>query len=504
MGSVMTEDEEDLEDYSKCGYHPVHIGDTFSDGHYLIMRKLGWGHFSTIWLAKDHKMNWLIALKVVKLVPHYTKTALDKIKLLQRPVLGKNLLGLIKCYQHRGIPPHIIKQIAKQVLLGLDYMHWECGIIHTDLKPENVLICINNVKSIIEAELWTNPAAMPTKLVGVPPSQGHDGAQTPRCKGIFNTGLQLLPSPSSSLGSSPMFDKWAFGMSKIDKPIGSNSKGFKSSASSEVAGSKVSSLAMSKDGEKATESIGHGILQLSTQGGTTSSSSSSKPFSSKTTTVTPQQKGPSLLLQQVLLAAATASQKQPSPTPELAPLQQLSLGAAEVFLPQSPMSTDSPLAREQDAGSKPDQPAGGSGHQPALEAGDLLTLPLPLPYNPTSLEQITVKIADLGNACWMDHHFTNSIQTRQYWCPKVILGTKWGPSTDVWSASCMFFKLLMGNYLFDPAAGTKYNKDNNHVAQIIELLGNFPKSLTFASKYSTDIFNHREELQHIHKLQFWL
>ncbi|KAN0060993.1 serine/threonine protein kinase, CMGC [Thecaphora frezii] len=59
-----------------------------------------------------------------------------------------------------------------------------------------------------------------------------------------------------------------------------------------------------------------------------------------------------------------------------------------------------------------------------------------------------------------------------------------GPSINVWSTSCMFFKLLMGNYHFDLAAGTKYNKDNNHVTQIIELLGNFPKSLTFAGKYS--------------------
>ena len=53
--SVMTEDEEDWEDYVKGGYHPVHIGDTFSDGRYTVVRKLGWGHFSTVWLAKDAK-----------------------------------------------------------------------------------------------------------------------------------------------------------------------------------------------------------------------------------------------------------------------------------------------------------------------------------------------------------------------------------------------------------------------------------------------------------------
>ncbi len=51
----MTEDEEDWEDYVKGGYHPVKIGDAFSDGRYVVVRKLGWGHFSTVWLAKDHK-----------------------------------------------------------------------------------------------------------------------------------------------------------------------------------------------------------------------------------------------------------------------------------------------------------------------------------------------------------------------------------------------------------------------------------------------------------------
>ena len=53
--SIMTEDEEDWEDYVKGGYHPVKIGDEFSDGRYTVVRKLGWGHFSTVWLARDNK-----------------------------------------------------------------------------------------------------------------------------------------------------------------------------------------------------------------------------------------------------------------------------------------------------------------------------------------------------------------------------------------------------------------------------------------------------------------
>lgn len=54
-----------------------------------------------------------------------------------------------------------------------------------------------------------------------------------------------------------------------------------------------------------------------------------------------------------------------------------------------------------------------------------------------AFEVISVKIADLGNACWVNHHFTNDIQTRQYRSPEVILGAKWGASTDVWSMAAM-------------------------------------------------------------------
>lgn len=54
-----------------------------------------------------------------------------------------------------------------------------------------------------------------------------------------------------------------------------------------------------------------------------------------------------------------------------------------------------------------------------------------------NIDIISVKIADLGNACWVNHHFTNDIQTRQYRSPEVILGAKWGASTDVWSMAAM-------------------------------------------------------------------
>jgi serine/threonine-protein kinase SRPK3 len=54
-----------------------------------------------------------------------------------------------------------------------------------------------------------------------------------------------------------------------------------------------------------------------------------------------------------------------------------------------------------------------------------------------AFSDIVVKIADLGNACWMDGEYTHIIQTRQYRSPEVIVGAKWTHKADMWSASCM-------------------------------------------------------------------
>jgi serine/threonine-protein kinase SRPK3 len=336
-----TAEEEDSEDYCKGGYHPVTIGEKFKDGRYLVVRKLGWGHFSTVWLSRDTETGKHVALKVVRSAAHYTETAIDEIKLLNKivqanpnhpgrkhvvslldsfehkgphgthvcmvfEVLGENLLGLIKKWNHRGIPTQLVKQITKQVLLGLDYLHRECGIIHTDLKPENVLIEIGDVEQIVRRVIKSNE----------PNADKENNRNGRRRRRTLITGSQPLPSPlNHSFNHTGMF------------PAPSP----------------------------------HGSLGQVLQEGKTSGDDKQK-----------QRDKADLLTREV-----------------------------------SGISLDK------------------SGSSSPSKVDDL------------GIDIISVKIADLGNACWVNHHFTNDIQTRQYRSPEVILGAKWGASTDVWSMAAM-------------------------------------------------------------------
>lgn len=425
-------DEEDLEDYCKGGYHPVQVGEQFKNGRYTVVQKLGWGHFSTVWLSRDNETGKHVALKVVRSASHYTETALDEIKLLKKivdanpdhpgrmhvvslldsfehrgpnglhvcmvfEVLGENLLGLIKRWNHRGIPMPLVKQITKQVLLGLDYLHRECGIIHTDLKPENVLIEIGDVEKIVKEYVGSTENIK--KKDNKTRSDARDGGR--RRRRTLITGSQPLPSPISATFTHHRYED-------VVSPYKLHSQSSLSKLSSRANGTSLSPLSVNGDTD---------------------------------------------------------------------------------------MSEDAYKVREKTAD---------------VIARDIsgISLEKSIPEDPNedeeiNIEVISVKIADLGNACWVNHHFTNDIQTRQYRSPEVILGAKWGASTDIWSMACMIFELITGDYLFDPQSGSKYGKDDDHIAQIVELLGSFPRGLSMNGKWSNEIFNRKGELRNIHRLRHW-
>lgn len=52
----------------------------------------------------------------------------------------------------------------------------------------------------------------------------------------------------------------------------------------------------------------------------------------------------------------------------------------------------------------------------------------------------------------------------------------------------MAFELLTGDYLFDPRGSDEYSRDEDHLAHIIELLGNIPTAIIFQGKYGFKYF----------------
>ena len=173
-GGDSWDEEEDLKDYRKGGYHPVKINDKFSSDRYRVMSKLGWGHFSTVWLAWDSLGKKAVVIKIQKSASRYQEAARDEVTLLKQvsgsrdakrqclvmledhfvhkgingthhvmafEVLGPTLLSLIKQTGYHGLPLAVVRRLAVCTLVALRHLHEELSIIHTDLKPENILCC---------------------------------------------------------------------------------------------------------------------------------------------------------------------------------------------------------------------------------------------------------------------------------------------------------------------------------------------------------------------------
>ena len=73
-------DEEDQKDYRVGGYHPVEIGEVYAE-KYKVLCKMGWGQYSTVWLARNLMTNNLYALKIQKSATSYMEAAQDELRL---------------------------------------------------------------------------------------------------------------------------------------------------------------------------------------------------------------------------------------------------------------------------------------------------------------------------------------------------------------------------------------------------------------------------------------
>ncbi|KAH9447551.1 hypothetical protein Pst134EB_021565 [Puccinia striiformis f. sp. tritici] len=77
--------EESPYDYEMGGYHPVKIGDKFHENRYSVIRKLGYGQFSTVWLAHDQQqLDRHVSLKINKSDNFFTRAAEAEIQFHER------------------------------------------------------------------------------------------------------------------------------------------------------------------------------------------------------------------------------------------------------------------------------------------------------------------------------------------------------------------------------------------------------------------------------------
>ncbi|KAF9075254.1 kinase-like domain-containing protein [Rhodocollybia butyracea] len=182
---------ENLDDYTPGGFHHIMLGDGFSQGRYRIVHKLGYGGFSTTWLARDQHKNILVALKALRasasvetdtvdytirdvVIPQKLHSALPTSDLF-RPVHDSFVEGpnglhrfLIHPFAGPSLYSILMDNFGKQVQLRLDlarkvakqtasaiYEMHRVGFVHGDLTTSNILFrVIDPILGWSDAEVY--------------------------------------------------------------------------------------------------------------------------------------------------------------------------------------------------------------------------------------------------------------------------------------------------------------------------------------------------------------
>uniref|UniRef100_W5N879 non-specific serine/threonine protein kinase n=1 Tax=Lepisosteus oculatus TaxID=7918 RepID=W5N879_LEPOC len=541
--------QEDPSEYCYGGYHPVTIGDTFN-GRYRVLRKLGWGYFSTVWLCLDLHKKRVVAVKVSKSGANFTQAAQDELALLRctcgsmrkHPygecivellddfrlvgkngihmclvfeLLGQNLHSWMMDYTSLGLPLSWVKSIIRQVLQGLDYLHTQCKIIHTDIKPENILLCIGE-----QCTKQSEEGAVQDKL--------HEYKRMDRA----GTSLKYCNINVVAVNTRKL---------RFPKPV-LNTVGTKQVCFSTVCMCvwegpafitfHVGRKYLHKDSSEIED------VRISHPYNVNGSFSMLNGISFLKIRVTIINENKDL----ACITKIPVSYIWWCPANSMPPLRahkqnchcwHLKKGSIDYSF-QCALRVPNLVKLQRILNLSPSFFYFHLVFSGVMINGGVLHLlcipnlrdPLPLPpyslsclppsspdvdhcdnlqFDPKSVtaEEIKVKIADLGSSCWVYKHFSDEIQTRQYRSLEVLIGSDYGPPADIWSTACMAFELVTGDSLFEPRAGKTYSVEEDHLAHIIELLGKIPARVALSGKYSREYFTYKGDLRRIRVLRPW-
>lgn len=165
-------------------------------GDYIIKEKIGCGRFATVYSAIHKTGGDDAAIKIYRNGEKNNKYYTNEVQIYQRlnnipkvlqfkgafahvsmptasvhPYLIFNLEGdslskLLKKYRkgESGMPLYLVKDIARDLFTGLQYIH-DCKLIHTDIKPGNLLLSENGI-SIADLGSATDQSELLSTFVG--------------------------------------------------------------------------------------------------------------------------------------------------------------------------------------------------------------------------------------------------------------------------------------------------------------------------------------------------
>ncbi|KAL7737358.1 hypothetical protein ACLKA6_012969 [Drosophila palustris] len=110
------------------------------------------------------------------------------------------------------------------------------------------------------------------------------------------------------------------------------------------------------------------------------------------------------------------------------------------------------------------------------------------------LMDVHIKIADLGNACFVHNHISCEIQTPPYRSVEAILDADYDTSADIWSAACVIYELATGDPLFQINNNDDMIRNMLHLAAIIEHLRPIPMKLIARGRKSCNMFDQHGQL----------